>query len=189
MWTDTRAAPSRCTPLRAIFLASHFLRPSSSSGWYVDVLCTTTRFGFIPTRFSYRGRACTRPELPIPLPRSSNANGLCWRVLAGADVNCHAISNTWLAHGFLSSSPPTHSAVSPRHVQTERNVPTFPAPSDWKSRARDKNVVWRTIDVHTNKIGRGLASSAASGIGSACRTQSLDCEFGYSNSAACGEPH
>src|SRR3984893_19315966 len=48
---------------------------------------------------------CTRPELPIPLPRSSNANRLWGRVSAEPTTVITDISNTWLVPGYLRSTP------------------------------------------------------------------------------------
>jgi hypothetical protein len=57
-------------------------------------------FGRNPARAAY------------PQRRSSNANSLWWRVLAGVDASCDVISNTWLAPGFRSSSPTTPATQS-----------------------------------------------------------------------------
>ena len=44
--------------------------------------------------------------------RSSNANSLRWPFLSQQNVRYYEFSNTWLAHGYLSSSPTTSATQS-----------------------------------------------------------------------------
>src|SRR5260370_23847095 len=53
---------------------------------------------------------------------SSNANSLWLRVLLDANGNYHDISKTWLAHGFLSSSPPNRSNEVQRNAGSQRSI-------------------------------------------------------------------
>jgi hypothetical protein len=62
--------------------------------------------GLTPMRVS-----TSRPELRIPGTLSSNANGLCWRLLAKQKGIIVTSQYTWFAHGFLSSNRISHFQV------------------------------------------------------------------------------